>query len=762
MPKRSLEKAIQGGLSLGAFGALQGNRLRKMYGNKGTGVGAAIGAVAGATSGYLSGVPDASLSDDMYDDVKATVRQSTMRNARKAADVAAEGSANVYGRRNIGGPATEGIEAALRGKILSEANQSLIPFESQIEMAKGQDRLNAERAEEYELRQGWQDAALATGQAARQIVGSMAEDHAEMTAKQKAEYDAKMAKVLPTAFGTWNPQQQIGWMTQRGIPVPQNWAEMSPQDKMSYLQGYGMNTMGPGADPDPQPWKTQGFPHFKPAYTPEEEAQFNAEQYGVIPPVSADWEAQKDAADRGGSVQVTAPPAKRQPPTAVPPPWEFLPDKKPPTAVPPPWEFLPDKKPPIGSSPGSAHATQVWEGQIQEHRPVRMPPTESEGKRPPRSVIPGGDTDPNVSSETPQWMKDWSPENPAAPEMQGTGLPSVVPGDNMPIGAQPRWENAQSMIWDEKTLSRMSTEELRGLENDVRNRLTANRDAPLGEGPDPQRLQRQLELIQKVRGQKFAPVSTLPTDFDGQKILKRHEDLRLTPYWDGDKIAVGYGRNLTTNPLRPEEREYLGLGPNERIRQLTPDQAEWLYQNDFRRSEASANKLLGETYTNLDPVRQSVVTNMIYNLGEQGFSEFTDMISALQREDYDAAADAMKDSDWYEQVGVRSPELVNMMRSGSSGKDQATNTMPTVLHDALPQDVKDQIQATAHTPPTPAEMKEFQENMPQTYTAVMHPSSPLAGFATEPYVFQILQQAFAQLGDDTKVAAMIQRMHQLV
>ena len=646
MPKRSLEKAIQGGLSLGAFGALQGNRLRKMYGNKATGLGAAAGAIAGAASGYLSGVPDASLSDDMYDDVKKVVRQSTMRNARKVADVAAEGSANVYGRRNIGGPATEGIEAALRGKILSEANQSLIPFEAQIEMSKGRDRLNAERAEEYELRQGWQDAALATGQAARQIVGSMVEDQAAMTAEQKAEYDAKMAKVLPSAFGTWNPQQQIGWMTQRGIPVPQNWEEMSPQDKMSYLQGYGMNPIGPMADPDPQPWKTQGFPHFKPAYTTEEDAQFNAEQYGVIPPISDDWEAQKDAADRGGSVQVTAPPAKRQPPTAVPPPWEFLPDEA--------------ERPPIGSSPGSARATQAWEGQIQPHRTMKMPPIEVEGER------------------------------------------AFSPGS---ARATQAWEGQ----------------------------------------------------VQPHRTMKLPPVN-----IEGERILKRHEDLRLTPYSDGDGVAIGYGRNLTTNPLRPEEREYLGLGPNERIQQITPEQAEWLFQNDLRRSEASANKLLGETYTNLDPVRQSVVTNMIYNLGEQGFSAFKEMIGALHKGDFEKAADEMKDSDWYEQVGVRSPELVNMMRSGSSGKDQPTNTMPTVLHDALPQDVKDQIQATAHTPPTPAEMEEFQTNMPQTYTAVMHPSSPFAGLAAEPYVFQILQQAFAQLGDDAKVAAMVQRMHQLV
>jgi hypothetical protein len=40
------------------------------------------------------------------------------------------------------------------------------------------------------------------------------------------------------------------------------------------------------------------------------------------------------------------------------------------------------------------------------------------------------------------------------------------------------------------------------------------------------------------------------------------------------------------------------------------------------------------------------------------------MILALQRKDWDLAADEMMDSKWYRQVGYRGIELVKLMRKG--------------------------------------------------------------------------------------------------
>ena len=829
MPKRSIEKSIQGGLSLGAYGAVQGNKLRKMYGRKATAIGAGVGAVGGAVTGYLSGVPDTGLSDKMYDGVAESIRMSTMKNARQAGDVVADDIANVNARRNIGGPLTAGVEAANRGKILSEANQALIPVEQQIAMEKGRERLGAERAEEYELRQGWQDAALATGAAAHSIVGDMNADYDAEKARVDAEYEKKMGKVLPSGFSMWNPQKQIGFMVNKGIPVPEGWQEMSPTDKMAYLQGHGMNIMGPGAHPDPEPWRTKGFPHFKPAYTAEEDAAFNATQYGHPNP---DWEAQKDAAETrtGKPVEVTPPPTRTNNPLRVNPltggmmPSVDMSASKPANpggekdqmTAPRMSELYPATDqpvvmPPIGvegtRDPMTApRMTDLYPAKVDMGTP-RLPAIEVEAERlPPRHVIPGGDTDPNNPQATPQWMKEWSPNRPTSPPVEGTGLPPVVPEGNMPIGAQPRdpstGRHLQQSIWDEASLNSLSMEELRELENDIRNRMTSNRDAPGSAPPpnsvNPQRLQEQLSLIQKVRNGKIPGASVEGGNQSGgppegymsigtsigdpqraaenrqnlgeansrnsQQMLRDHEGFRAKPYLDTTgKLHIGYGRNLDDNPLSPHERAYLGVKPGESLQQITQEQGEWLFQNDLTKATASAETILGETYGNLDPARQSVITNMAYQFGAAGFAEFKDMISALQKGDYQKAADAIIDSAFYRDPKTRgrAQELSNIMRTGGKKPgEQPANTIPTVLHDVIPKEVQDNIKESAKTPATAMEMQEFKETMRESHDALLHPSSPLAAFATEPYVWQVLQQTAAAMGDD-RFSQIIRSMHQL-
>lgn len=53
---------------------------------------------------------------------------------------------------------------------------------------------------------------------------------------------------------------------------------------------------------------------------------------------------------------------------------------------------------------------------------------------------------------------------------------------------------------------------------------------------------------------------------------------------------------------------------------------------------------------------------MAFNLGRNRLSKFKNMISAVNEGNYAKAADEMIDSRWYKQVGVRSKELVEIMR----------------------------------------------------------------------------------------------------
>ncbi len=57
-----------------------------------------------------------------------------------------------------------------------------------------------------------------------------------------------------------------------------------------------------------------------------------------------------------------------------------------------------------------------------------------------------------------------------------------------------------------------------------------------------------------------------------------------------------------------------------------------------------------------------VCVNMAFNLGRTRLGQFKNMIKAVNEGNYSKAADEMIDSRWYNQVGRRSKELVEIMR----------------------------------------------------------------------------------------------------
>ena len=59
---------------------------------------------------------------------------------------------------------------------------------------------------------------------------------------------------------------------------------------------------------------------------------------------------------------------------------------------------------------------------------------------------------------------------------------------------------------------------------------------------------------------------------------------------------------------------------------------------------------------------QRVIVNMAFNLGRNRLGKFKNFLKAVNEGKYDKAADEMVDSKWYNQVGRRSKELVEIMR----------------------------------------------------------------------------------------------------
>ena len=126
--------------------------------------------------------------------------------------------------------------------------------------------------------------------------------------------------------------------------------------------------------------------------------------------------------------------------------------------------------------------------------------------------------------------------------------------------------------------------------------------------------------------------------------LKRHESVELKPYkCTSGKLTIGVGRNLEDIGITEQEAELLLLNDIGRVKQeLVNDQ--W--------------------YMNLDPVRKAVIENMSFNLGYPTLKKFQNMIAHISEGNYELASKEMLNSRWSKQVGQRSIELAEQMRTG--------------------------------------------------------------------------------------------------
>lgn len=106
----------------------------------------------------------------------------------------------------------------------------------------------------------------------------------------------------------------------------------------------------------------------------------------------------------------------------------------------------------------------------------------------------------------------------------------------------------------------------------------------------------------------------------------------------------------------------IGIGHNIEDKGLRQDEISLIFSNDI--SESIDEVSDHEWFNDLDEIRQSVIVNMVFNMGMPTVLEFTNMITALKIHDYEVAAEEMLDSKWARQVGERAKRLAYMMESG--------------------------------------------------------------------------------------------------
>lgn len=142
--------------------------------------------------------------------------------------------------------------------------------------------------------------------------------------------------------------------------------------------------------------------------------------------------------------------------------------------------------------------------------------------------------------------------------------------------------------------------------------------------------------------------------------LDRDEDVRPRLYWDCCGKPL---RECSCTP-RWKGKLSIGCGRNIEDRGLAPDEIEYLLQNDIDLAVDDLNRG-APWWDTLDPVRQRVLVNMCVNLGWPKLRGFVRMFAAIRRGDYQAAAEAMRDSLWARQVGARAERLARLMERGA-------------------------------------------------------------------------------------------------
>ncbi len=69
-------------------------------------------------------------------------------------------------------------------------------------------------------------------------------------------------------------------------------------------------------------------------------------------------------------------------------------------------------------------------------------------------------------------------------------------------------------------------------------------------------------------------------------------------------------------------------------------------------------------FDKLNNARKMVIVNMCFNIGLAGFMHFESMLAAIERNDFDTAANEMMRSKWATQVPARAERLSKIMREG--------------------------------------------------------------------------------------------------
>jgi len=142
-----------------------------------------------------------------------------------------------------------------------------------------------------------------------------------------------------------------------------------------------------------------------------------------------------------------------------------------------------------------------------------------------------------------------------------------------------------------------------------------------------------------------------------EKIVSYEEGFRATPYYCSEFYpTVGHGFKIGTR-----------YAPIEQYSFYLPEQVSraWLQciLVDLEQTLAH-DKETEAAFLNCNTVRRAVLISMAYQLGMAGLKGFKKMLNAVERQDWEDAANQALMSRWYKQTPARAERHADMLETG--------------------------------------------------------------------------------------------------
>lgn len=146
-------------------------------------------------------------------------------------------------------------------------------------------------------------------------------------------------------------------------------------------------------------------------------------------------------------------------------------------------------------------------------------------------------------------------------------------------------------------------------------------------------------------------------------LIMKHEGVRASPYKDSLGVpTIGVGFNMTRADARARLSQ-VGLKSWAPPIHLSDSQIQQLLALDLADCAGDIKDVI-HGFDLLSDNRKCVLIDLRFNLGPMRFRAFAHMISAVNSNDFDEAANQMLASIWSTQVGNRAVEDAEMMRNG--------------------------------------------------------------------------------------------------